>query len=282
MQPIPHPEVEHLRRRCQELRQALQQTLHEWFHLRHELYPKLLADYERLFRDLELQLQHASLKAAQMRRRAELLVVKLQRGEVITEQTFALVERIVEREFAQLWERLQSATSPQPSPPPTEPEDFPKLYRILAKRLHPDAAGGETEEFRRYWHVLQRAYRERNLQQLQQLYSLLCGESEADSIPDDDLDALSRFVHQLEQRLAAEQRRLERLRNDEPFCLPLHDPTWVAQRRRELEEEIRQCQRQIDHYTDLINRIRSRTLTADDLQDPELLKHIAEQTYGRR
>ncbi len=285
MQPIPHPEIEQLRQRYRELQDALRQTLQEYFFLRTELYPSLLAEYERHFRTLELQLQNVSLRAAQLRRRVELLLVKLQRGEPITERTFALVEQIVAREFAALWERLHAPEQPhRTQSPAAEAEEFPKLYRLLVKRLHPDAAGAETEEFRRYWTAVQRAYRERNIHHLRQLYFLLCSEM-LDAEPESEpasLEYLRRRISQLERRLTVERRRLEQLRAEEPFCLPLSDPEWLAQRRRELEREIQQREQEIATYTDLLARIRSQNLTPQSAENSELLERIREQTYGRR
>ncbi|GBD07272.1 hypothetical protein HRbin21_01090 [bacterium HR21] len=285
MQPILHPEHEQLRQRCRQLQEALRETLREWFRLRTEVYPRLLAEYERLFGEEERERQRLSLQAAQLKRRTELLVLKLERGEPLTERTFALVEQIVEREFAQLWQRLKAAEEPwERSLAEDTAGEFPKLYRTLVKRLHPDALGTETEEFRQYWSVLQRAYRERNVHQLRQLHLLLCGEgtdASEGAIPE-ELEALRAYVRRLELRLAAEQRRLDRLRSEEPFCLPLTDPTWIEQRRRELQQEIEQRRRDIAFYSQLLERLRNTTFSAEELRDTELARHIAEQTYGRR
>ena len=283
MQPMPHPEYEELRQRCRQLQAALQETLREWFYLRTEVYPRLLAEYERHFRTAELELQRLSLRAAQLKRRVELLVLKLERGEPITERVFALVEQIVEREFAQLWERLHAAETSQKPPDTAAPEEFPKLYRILVKRLHPDAVGAETEEFRRYWAALQRAYQERNLQQLRQLYALLCDSPQAaDTSLPEDLDALRAYVRYLERRVAVEHQRLQRLREEEPFCLPLSDPAWIEQRHRELRREIEQRTQQIAFYSELLERLRTNSLSPAELQSSELTQRIAEHTYGRR
>ncbi|MDW8224425.1 MAG: hypothetical protein RMK93_00140 [Bacteroidota bacterium] len=287
MQPLtPHPEIEHLRHRRRELRSALRQTLQEWFRLRTEVYPELLATYENLFRDLEVELQRISLHAAQLRRCAELLILKLQRGEPISERTFTLVDHIVEREFAQLRERLPRPENPQRKSAAIEEEidEFPKLYRLLVKRLHPDATGEETKEFRRYWPAIQQAYREKNIRQLRQLHLLLCGDSPdtTELSSSEDLEALRAHVRQLEQRLQAEQRRLERLRAEEPFCLPLTDPVWIAQRRHELEQAIQKRHQEIAYYTELLARIRARTLTPEEVQSPEFSRRFAEHTYGRR
>ncbi len=262
MQPMPHPELEQLRQRCRHLHEALRQTVQEYLFLRTELYPALQAKYERHFSALERQLQHLSLQAAQLRRQLELLWIKLRRGEPMTEQTLAWVEHIVAQEFSQLWERLHAAHSRQPhahtTPNPAEAGQLLKLYRQLVKQLHPDAVGAETEAFRRYWADVQRAYQERNLQRLQQLALLLCHNaivSEPDTLPQAP-EALRRYVRSLEQRLAVEQQRLERLRAEEPFCLPLDDPSWITQRRHELEEQLRRRQQEIAFYSAQLKRLR--------------------------
>jgi hypothetical protein len=133
--------------------------------------------------------------------------------------------------------------------------------------------------------VVQRAYQERNLQQLRQLVLLLCeapSEPAGDAAPPEELEALRLYVRRLEQRLAVEQRRLEWLRSEEPFCLPLDDPAWCAQRRRELEEEIHRRRREIDYYTELLARIRSHSLSPEEVRSPEFARQFAEATYARR
>lgn len=273
-QPIPHPELEQLRQRCRYLQEALRQTVQEYVFLRTELYPKLQAEYERHFRGLEQQLQYLSLHAAQLRRQLELLWIKVQRGEPITEQTLRLIEQIVAREFSELWERLRAAHSRQSSHQtpsnPTERGKLLMLYRQLVKRLHPDAVGAETEAFHRYWALLQRAYRERNLQQLRQLALLLCEDTptaEPAASPQTP-EALRRYVCSLERRLAVERQRLERLRAEEPFYLPLTDPSWLAQRRRELEEELRRRQQDIALYSAQLSRLREQVLQSGSPTPP--------------
>lgn len=285
MQPTPHPEYEQLRQRCRQLHAALQKVLRERFRLHTDVYPRLLAEYERLFREEELELQRLSLRAAHLKRQSELLLLKLERGEPLTEQTFALVEQIVEREFAHLWQRVHAAENPQKHPPAEDTaSELPKLYRLLVKRLHPDAVGTETEEFRQYWSAVQRAYQERNVHQLRQLSLLLCGQEPGnpeEALPD-ELEALRAYARRLERRLAAEQRRLERLQAEEPFCLPLSDPTWIEQRRRELRTEIEQRKQEIAFYSALLERLRTQTLSAEELGHSDIARHIAAQTYGRR
>lgn len=280
MHPIPHPEIEQLRQRCRELQEALQQTLQELFYLRTEVYPQLRRRYEHLFQDLERERHRVCLQAAQLRRRVELLLLKLQRGEPLTERTFALVEHIVEREFARFQQQEHPAEA-SPAPPKDSPE-LPKLYRLLVKRLHPDATGAETEEFRRYWAALQQAYQERNLGQLRQLYCLLCGEPLETAAVPEDAEALRRSIRQLEQRLAVERQRLESLRTEEPFCLPLDDPDWIARHRQTLHEEIHRYNAEIAFYSELLRRIRSQTLPEELLRDPEFAQQFMEQTYHRR
>ncbi|MFN9952300.1 MAG: hypothetical protein ACK55I_04305, partial [bacterium] len=48
-----------------------------------------------------------------------------------------------------------------------------KMYRSLAKQLHPDAGQGDSAESVAIWHRVQQAYTSRNVSQMKSLLSML-------------------------------------------------------------------------------------------------------------
>jgi hypothetical protein len=248
----PDPRLQQLQQRCAELRQLLRQLTQQWLLLHTEEYARRQRLYEQHFHALEQELEWLAWQTAQLRRRLELLLVKLQRGEPLTAKAMRLIEQTVEHEFARLRPRSERTAPVEPAE-----EELARLYRLLVKRLHPDSTGEETEEYRRYWLLVQQAYRERNVEQLRRLVRVLCEEPVGES-PVCELDPLQywqRELARLEAQVRVEQQRLRRTLAQEPFSLPLDDPEWVRQHRAELERRIAQQRAQMQWYAELLRRL---------------------------
>lgn len=70
-------------------------------------------------------------------------------------------------------------------------------------------------------------------------------------------DTLRREVERLEDRIAAEERKLKELRESEPYTLrdSLEDPRWIAEQRRALEQELEGIHREIERHTAFLSSI---------------------------
>jgi hypothetical protein len=134
------------------------------------------------------------------------------------------------------------------------------MYRTLVKQLHPDVAEtGESDAGNEaVWHQVQNAYANRNAGQLRSLLTVL-GVNEALSREADDwgIDRWREEVDTLERRLGLEQRKLRRLRAEEPFTMErdLEDEAWRVRHRDELvravarkQDELRESEKR---YADL-------------------------------
>ena len=63
-------------------------SIHEqYFYLNQQVKPLLLKEYDENFRVLEIEIQRKALEASELQRRAELLMMKHQRGEKLTPET---------------------------------------------------------------------------------------------------------------------------------------------------------------------------------------------------
>jgi hypothetical protein len=207
--------------------------------------PRLLGLYHAEFGRLEKERQQLALEASELFRRVELLSIKADRGEKLTAKIVQLVNAVVDAEFARLRSRMRGAgmASEVPSADAQASKEMDgelvKMYRILAKQLHPDANGStQTAES---WHQVQRAYAERDGARLHSLLSVI-DPGRVPSAAGEEW-TLERWREE-ESRLAArrrlEARKLDRLRREEPFVLAeqLDDERWVQSHRADLERDI--------------------------------------------
>lgn len=265
-----HPDVAPLQQRVRELRLELRSALDEWHRLSTEVRPRLHAAYNRHFGLLERELQEVSLAAAEIFRRVELLSIKHERGEKLTAEIIDLINQVVDKEYARFTMRVQeafrmderqreqAARSREADGSDTE---LVAMYRTLVKQLHPDVAEAHSEEPGSYsiWHQVQQAYATRNAAQLRSMLMLL-GANEALERESGDwgVDRWRQEVDLLEQRLAVEQRKLLRLRSEEPFTMErdLDDHVWRTRHHEDLmraiavkNNELRDSRRRYDELT---------------------------------
>jgi len=264
-----HPDIAPLRDRLRELRIELRSAVDDWHRLSTEVRPRLHALYHSHFGELERELQRSALAAAEMFRRVELLSIKHERGEKLTREIVDLINDVVDREYARFTMRVKEAfdmdqrqrddaeRARQGAP---SDHELVSMYRTLVKQLHPDVAetnqadaGNEV-----VWHQVQSAYANRNAGQLRSLLTVL-GVNDALSREADEwgIERWREEVEALERRLGLEQRKLRRLRAEEPFTMErdLEDEAWRARHRDELVRAIARKQDELrdseKRYADL-------------------------------
>lgn len=249
-----------LRAELEETREELLRLLNDRFILNNIVAPRLMFVYETIFGDLEIELINKNREASKLERRLELISIKLKRGEKLTKKTFEFIDEIVERESVRNGDTFKSRKTRVSSGinngisngSNLTRKDIPKLYRGLVKKLHPDAVGAETEHFQKYWDCVQDAYRSKNARRLKLFYQTLCGENyEPVAAESDDLqEKIKREIRELRINIAAEKRRIERLKRTEPFTIEekINDKFWIARRKRILREKLFQADRQIRRH----------------------------------
>lgn len=244
-----HPDIAPLRDRLRELRIQLRAAVDDWHRLSTEVRPRLHALYHAHFGELERELQRSALAAAEMFRRVELLSIKHERGEKLTREIVDLINEVVDKEYARFAMRVREACdmdqrqrddAARARQGAASDHELVIMYRTLVKQLHPDVTGtadadAATDAF---WHQVQNAYANRNAGQLKSLLAVL-GVNEALTRESDDwsIDRWRAEVDAIERRLGLEQRKLRRLRTEEPFTMErdLEDELWIERHRRELQ-----------------------------------------------
>ncbi len=118
-----------------------------------------------------------------------------------------------------------------------------KLYRTLAKKLHPDVNPDQSEQARNLWLQVQSAYEQADLKQLQALHLL------ADEIPDNydlpnSIDILKKRRDEFKDQIKLTLQKLAELKGMPIFQWEqvLTDPFEVCNKQSEIREQIVQAQ----------------------------------------
>ena len=237
-------------------------SIHEqYFYLNQQVKPLLLKEYDDNFRLLEIEIQRKALESSELQRRAELLMMKHQRGEKLTPEIIALVHKIVDKEYLSLKSRLNDAfdriqKKQAYSSSLQEPQNSQELmqkYRELAKLLHPDTNKNQLM-VDKYWHMLQQGFTDRNITSIRALYSLLIDKMKPDTSFEmsilDQQKELDRLIH----IKSIEEKKLQELKKQIPFIyeLGLQDEQWISNHRKSLELQIHTYQEDIQKAQQLI------------------------------
>lgn len=255
------------------LRKELQSLLEEWFVLENDMRPELTAKYDALFGSLEIEIQRKALEAADIGRRTELLTIKQQRGEHITDDVIRLVNIIVDNEFKRFRQRLYDdisgpAAKQNISQSKTSDGELPQMYRAIVKKLHPDISDA-TDKFQKYWNAVQTAFETKNTTQMRALYAVLTGTDSNEynmhfQNSEEEFADLERQEYDLQQKVGGEQRKILRLRAEEPFIFAdrLDQPEWIEEREKFLRRQIEQKEREIKYSKELFRELTGYELTS--------------------
>lgn len=229
-------------------REELLSVLAHWNYLQNIVQPQLLFQYENLFGDLEVEMEKKSRLVSELERRQRLISNQLQNGLKITESTLTFIDNVIRKEAereskasVRREEEITYEAAPFSFSVPSVESincDISSVYRSIVKKLHPDVSG-ESESFKKYWDSVQYAYRTKNADHLLLFKKTLCPETprEFDDHTAQEL-ALRKELQELETNLYRERRRVERLRNQEPFVfeIPMADDFWVTRRKRRIRD----------------------------------------------
>jgi hypothetical protein len=272
-----HPLIAELRARRKQLSERLLWLVEEAQRIKESVNPPIVAEYDRLFRELEIVLQRKALEAAEIGRREELLRLKLERGEKLSPKMIALVHGMVDREFARVRRRIDEAfnmdkqgrerAARKRARQAESDSEVARMYRSIVKKLHPDvqypntllpdnasqhssAPQDKRTDFEKHWQAAQEAYHHRNTQKLRSIYELVCLTEEQQDFTDvpSAEEYLRAEIARLTRRVHSEETKLKNLTNAEPYTLRdcIGDAAWQDQERVRLEQEIAVKERDIE------------------------------------
>lgn len=216
-------------------------------HMLQKEKPYLLALYQTNLGGLEYQLLHLQVECRALRRRIDLAMIRLNRGEILTQHHLSEIEARVMRDLlawqTQLSEQARALAAGRAYLSGLIAVDANTLqraksaYRRLARLLHPDVSPQHQALFNHYWQTVQEAYGGIDADLLEALLHLV---ETAVSQHQDQADNRVETIVRLKALIASHSERLIRLKTEVPFCLSaqLHDPEWLAARQATLATAI--------------------------------------------
>ncbi len=280
---ILHPKTVELRARRDRMRARLAELVGERLTILYEELPRLRYLYSEHFGALERAIEEKTLEMSERKRMVELFVLKLDRGQKLDRETINLTLKAVYREFARMRGQIErmvgkeakregiiggsvsngAATFKRVASGREERSrdrriEMKKLYRVLAKRLHPDVAGENDQLTTTYWDIACRAYEREDLDLMRTLVNVIETGAEVGS-KRGDLDAAEEIVR-LIGLIGDEESRLQELRSSEPYSTrnKLEDDGWIEGMRDRLRERIREIEEKTAEYNEFLAPILSR------------------------
>lgn len=266
-----HPKTVELRRRRDQLRRRLAELVGRRIALLFDEIPALRSRYTELFGMLEREIEEKTLAMSQRRRMMELFSLKLQRGQELDEKTITLTLKAVYREFERLRGQVDRMAGRAAEPDEvggrpaarrrstgglsgndhvrigtTTPEsrlrenriERKKLYRRLARRLHPDIVRDHDLLQRTYWDLTQKAYQRDDLDLLRTLLNVV--ESGPGVVRDGTFESTAEEIVRLIELVDREEKRVIEIETTEPYVTraKLFDEAWAEARQEELRRKI--------------------------------------------
>jgi uncharacterized circularly permuted ATP-grasp superfamily protein len=117
-----------------------------------------------------------------------------------------------------------------------------KIYRNIAKSLHPDINPDLSEEQQNLWHLFHSAYKNGDLEQLKALEIVYSEQIKSAESPEKELseDEILLQTAMLKQGILELENQKKELENDFPFDIAdqIRDDDWVIEKQESLTQEI--------------------------------------------
>jgi hypothetical protein len=244
-----HREAVALRAENEALREELVKLVTDRDYLTMTVLPAIEADYNLKIGGMEYEAFTLECRVRRARRRLELARSYINRNERVPS---ASIESALDAEFSQWQAKIEGmrrsleeaqAFEQCPCLSTTATRELQKLYRLLAKRLHPDLNQGQTERERDLWLQVADAYQDGALEELRALSLLIDREPPLADSSDAQTSVLEALRHRRDDLCAHVERALAHLSHIKtrlPYTLQrkLNDELWLATRAAELREKI--------------------------------------------
>ncbi|MCC7437738.1 MAG: hypothetical protein IT211_04510 [Armatimonadetes bacterium] len=288
---ILHPDTANRRQRIAAYRHELATLFAERLELNFELLPRLRQTFAELFGDLERAIQERTLEMSERRRMVELFSIKLDRGQRVDARMVELVMKAVHNEFGRVRKRMRHemdtnglpnggfrihkrrAATAADTPPREAAQELQRLYRQLAKRLHPDMQRGSDEVTAICWDVIQQGYHHGDLAMLRTVANVLEATNGVCAPLASSAEMLAADERQLLAALKAERRVVGAMKSQEPYSIRegLADQQWIAERRQQMEQELAAIEVEIAKCDRFLTPVLS---VAHNINSPEIVQTI--------
>lgn len=239
---ISHPAWNEILEKCDAYRSQIAAVLTDLHSLK-DSKDVVLGRYAAAFSTRLNQLHQAEIDAARLKREIELVQAAINSGqEVDYEKVHAILEEDFSEWQAKITEELDDFTHHRGMLEHVldaeKTRNLRRMYRMLARQLHPDLNPSQSAADAEMWHRVTAAYKAQDLNELEAM-ELLTRDVDSTPVPD-SIEALQETHKKLRKQLDLLLIRFSKHRKEWPFDqLPLlDDPAAVAARQAELDERI--------------------------------------------
>jgi hypothetical protein len=248
MLPIEADETSKLLEELKVMKNNLAQLLEERDHLIFFETDRLAAEYMEKIGHLEYAVFQLDVKLKKLKRKIENVRMKIEKGEPID---LAAIDRQIEAEFShahkqekQYRDRMEYIEEEKQAHHLSEEnaKTLKEMYYALVKKLHPDLNPDLTEAQLALWHRVQKAYEEKDLEEMTKLFELY--DDMLDILPEQtDREEIRKRIERTKQLIHQTLEQITEIRSAFPFTFEqeLKDEYWLFEKtavNRELQRQL--------------------------------------------
>lgn len=244
-------------------RRSIVDMLAEMEHIVLLLNPRIEAEWQVVVGVWENNLLEAQIAMRRAKRKCNLVQARVNAGEAVDD---ARIELQLDWEFSEWTEQLESATETYDEAVESrmstvymgddDARDLKKVFRTLAKRLHPDLNPSLDERHKRLFTLAETAYRRGDVTVLRSLEVSTRDLEDGVRMPSTLIESQAELA--VAQTQAQEvHRRLQELKQERPYSLRalLDDEAWVEDHVEQLKREIDDCRYNERRYLARCNQL---------------------------
>lgn len=257
MTPSHNYEIENLKNKVSALKEELSNSIEYYECLVNTICPNIQATYISTIGKYKLERLKIELQVRRLKRKIDLIRSFINRGE---QPDFTLIENTIAEEYKS-WEaevkefslefensiyRLDNLLSIEDS------NEVKRLYRAIAKKLHPDINPDQTLKMQLLWYRAYEAYQKNDIEELKNILLLI--EDEVELPENDAIVELTNKINNLSNAIADYDAMIKGKIESYPFILKtiLDDPAKTENEINLEKVQIEQLHKLYEHYNYLL------------------------------